>query len=86
MTHVLVVEDTQLAADMCAVLQELGRTTERAEDGAVALECLLMDADKFQLIIMPCVHSAGVSQRAGPRARTPSLRAVSSLALFLSVH
>ena len=53
MPHVLVVEDTQLAADMlCAVLQELGCTTEHAEDGAVALECLLMDADKFQLILM----------------------------------
>lgn len=53
MTHILVVEDTELAAEMlCAVLQELGCTTEHAEDGAVALECLLMDADKFQLILM----------------------------------
>ena len=53
MTHVLVVEDTQAAAQMlCMVLQELGCTTDHAEDGAVALELLVMDADKYNLILM----------------------------------
>eukprot|EP00964_Phaeocystis_antarctica_P008783 scaffold4763_cov55-Phaeocystis_antarctica.AAC.2 len=37
--RVLVVEDTQLAAEcLCMVLKELGCTTDHAEDGAEALE------------------------------------------------
>ena len=81
MTHVLVVEDTQAAAQMlCMVLQELGCTTDHAEDGAVALELLVMDAEKYNLILMdlrmPGLDGASAARRihdAGGARFTPIL-------------
>ena len=50
---ILVVEDTKLAAEcLCMVLKELGCTTDHAEDGAEALEHLMMDSEMYSLVLM----------------------------------
>ena len=50
---ILVVEDTKLAAEcLCMVLKELGCATDHAEDGAEALEHLMMDSEMYSLVLM----------------------------------